>query len=105
MAPLLMLVPPDDESIGERLRSARGHRTQAQLADSIGVSPKTLRNWEADRHSPTVEGVKAIAKATGWPASYLFGIDDDSDDGDGPQGDPTGASPVTGGYWTELRVA
>jgi transcriptional regulator with XRE-family HTH domain len=85
MKQILELVPPDEaQTIGRRIKAARGHRSQQQLADAVGISVRTLRNWEADTHSPTVQGVKRIAKCTGWPVTYLIGADiDDNPDPDG----------------------
>lgn len=96
MAPVLQLVPPPDaNSIGERIRAARGHRTQLDMAKAIKVSARTLRGWENDEHSPTVKGIKAIANETGWPVLWL--IDADATDADPDDGGP-GATAVTAGY-------
>ncbi len=89
MATVLTLVIPEGEAetIGQRLRIARGRHSQETLAAAIGVTARTLRNWEHDTHSPTVDGVKAVARATGMSAAWLFGVDE-NDDGRTPDGGP-----------------
>jgi len=46
------------------LRNRKG-LTQDQLADAIGVTPHTIRNWEKGRSEPrlTIGQVKALCKA------------------------------------------
>ena len=40
-------------SVGVRLIRERTSLSQSQFADLIGVSVKTLQNWEQDRRRPT----------------------------------------------------
>ena len=43
------------QTFGQRLQAARkaaGYRTQAVLADLVGVSDKTIRNYETDKTEP-----------------------------------------------------
>ena len=59
-APLAML---------RRLRNI----TQQELADAVGVSETTVRNWEAGRNEPnlTPKQFKALLKALGITAEEL----------------------------------
>jgi hypothetical protein len=86
MKQILELVPPDEaQTIGRRIKGRqRAPFPATARPDAVGISVRTLRNWEADTHSPTVQGVKRIAKCTGWPVTYLIGADiDDNPDPDG----------------------
>ena len=49
--------------LGTRLRAARENTglTQQAVAERIGVSTQTLRNWEAGRHEPTQEAIARLA--------------------------------------------
>ena len=53
------------ETFGNRLRALRKKAglTQEQLADNTGFSLMTIRRWEWGKRSPSVEEVKALAKA------------------------------------------
>lgn len=54
-----MATPP---SLGHRIREARElkHWTQQQLADAVGVSKRTVNNWENDRVSAPRSSIAAI---------------------------------------------
>jgi transcriptional regulator with XRE-family HTH domain len=66
-----------DPLIGTTIRRARERRqwTQQQLADAIGVSPRTIRNWEQGR-------VRGIRNRTG-ALEQVLGITLDGDSGNG----------------------
>ena len=64
------------------LRRAAG-LTQRQLADSIGVDPSTIRNWERNRN--TIEAFVRFAKlceALGCSPDDLYEIEDPMEDTD-----------------------
>lgn len=84
--------PTDAHTIGQRLRTARGHRSQVDLAATIGVSPRTLRGWENDEHSATVAGVKEVARVTGWPVAWII-------DADAHEAGPIESGPVECAPW------
>ena len=62
------------KAIGERIRSARGERTQEEFADAIGVSRSALTNYEAGRRLPNDLILKKIAEVSGvGEPALLFG--------------------------------
>lgn len=57
-----------ETSFGKRLQAARksaGFRTQEALGDALGVSGRTVRNWEGDAYLVPVEHRDALAKLVG----------------------------------------
>lgn len=52
----VLALPIVELSFGEWLSVQRGRAglTQKELALKLGVSPQTVRNWEADRSRPTL---------------------------------------------------
>ena len=48
-------------ALGGRLRAARTSAglTQQTVAERLGVSPQTVRNWETGRHEPTEQATEA----------------------------------------------
>lgn len=58
----------DEPTFGERLAAARrlkGFRTQEALADLIGVSSRTIRNYETGKTKPDAGTLEALQKALG----------------------------------------
>lgn len=53
-------------------RKLRGF-TQAELAEMINVSEKTISSWEVDRTEPNMEAVELLSKALDAPKSELVG--------------------------------
>lgn len=66
---------------GDRLRKARNDAgmTQAQLARAAGVSERNIVRWENNQHTPRIEHLIAISKATGTPMEELYGDDAEAD--------------------------
>ena len=57
-----------EATFGQRLAAARrvaGYKTQQSLADAIGVSARTIRNYEGDRHRPDAATLAALTKLVG----------------------------------------
>ena len=44
---------PDRAVIGERLRALRGARTQAEVANALGVTPMAVSQWENGMRMPS----------------------------------------------------
>ena len=44
---------PDKTVIGERLKVLRGHRTQAEVANALGVTPMAISQWENGLRMPS----------------------------------------------------
>lgn len=65
-------------SIGKRIQEARIKKgiTQAQLAQSLGVSPVMISQYEHDKRKPKWETLQKIASALNISTAYLFGWED-----------------------------
>lgn len=46
--------------------------TQKQVADTIGVSPYTIINWESGKTSPTVYQMKMLCELYKAPIDVIF---------------------------------
>lgn len=62
----------------ELMREARedAKRTQAELADEIGVSQVAVAKWESGANSVDVRRVRAVAKAYGLKPEQLIPQDE-----------------------------
>ena len=63
-----------------RLRFDRGERTQAELADRIGVTRQTVIAIEQGRYSPTLEMAFRIARTFDVPLEDVFQYPDEGAD-------------------------
>ena len=65
--------------IGERLAEIRGdhHHTQKDLANTLGVSLQSVRNWEQGRNDPPNPMLVKICRLYGTSADYLLGLSDE----------------------------
>lgn len=55
-------------TFGQRLQAARkraGYRSQEALADLIGVSSRTIRNYELDKTSPDLVTLEELTRVLG----------------------------------------
>lgn len=62
-------------TFGGQLQQARkraGYRTQQALGEAVGVSGRTIRNWETDYHRPDARALTALRGVLG-----RFDIDGD----------------------------
>jgi putative transcriptional regulator len=55
-----------------RLRFEHGEMTQAELADSLGVTRQTVLAIEQGRYSPSLEMAFQIARVFGVPLDEVF---------------------------------
>jgi len=55
-----------------QLRFAHGEMTQAELADRIGVTRRTVIAIEQGRYSPSLEAAFQIARVFGVPIDSVF---------------------------------
>jgi len=63
-------------SIGERIMRARlngGYRSQAQLANAMGINRSLIGQWEAHHKMPGRENLAKIAKLCAVTTDYLLG--------------------------------
>ena len=68
----------DEKGLGEKLRIARGKRSQASMAKKSGVSQAFYSEVERGKKTPSLEMLQKMAKALDVPVSYLMGETDDS---------------------------
>jgi transcriptional regulator with XRE-family HTH domain len=80
-------------TLGDRIREARGHLTQDELADrirarrpKIKVSGVRISRYERDVQAPRLSVVVAIAEATDKPLDF-FRVDAESDGGEQADGE------------------
>lgn len=61
--------------ISDNIKEIRIRRglTQAQLADKVGVSEKTVSSWEVGRTEPNMGYIESISKALNCQKSELVG--------------------------------
>ncbi len=85
----------DKVSIGRKIRAARQKLglSQAEFADRIGTSPKSLSSWERGAYLVDVVMLNTIAKETGMTLNDFT---------DTPSSE-TEASPVKRGRFTEAE--
>ena len=74
----------DNMSIGNKIMYQRKlqRMKQAELADKIGVSTRTLQRWELEEYSPTMSDVSKIAQVLNIPISEL--LDDNIEQSSAP---------------------
>lgn len=63
---------PTREQIGERLRTLRGDRTLAEVADTLGVSSMAVSLWENGKRTPNDEMKTKIARYYGVTVTSIF---------------------------------
>lgn len=66
-------------SFGERVKSLRKERKmkQVDLAKILGVTERTIRNYESDEREPDLSGLNALADFFDVPLDYLTGKTED----------------------------
>jgi transcriptional regulator with XRE-family HTH domain len=65
--------PPAADTLGRRIVQARSYALlkQRQVEDALGISRRTLSSWEHDKTSPSVQQLIALARVTGFPATWF----------------------------------
>ena len=71
-------------NIGDKIMYQRRLQkmTQADLADKVGVSSKTLQNWELGKYIPKLEDINTVAEVLNIPISEL--LDDTAEQSSAP---------------------
>lgn len=66
--------------LAHRIRNARenAHLSQAELANGIGVSDKSISAYEQGRSTPPIDKLRKIADQTQHPLTFF--TEDDNDD-------------------------
>jgi transcriptional regulator with XRE-family HTH domain len=67
-------------TVGGRIKIARGHIHQKELANLINVSVGTLSRWENNEFAPSFADVVKIAKVTQRPIEFFAGVDVSDDE-------------------------
>ena len=62
----------DAQTIGERLRTLRGSRTQKEVGDAIGVTAMAISFYERGERVPRDEIKIKLAKFYNRSVSYIF---------------------------------
>lgn len=83
-------MPPIDpyrQRIGNRLRAARGQRTQQEIATALmragfPVTPSAVSQWETGATMPSLSAQIAVALVLDKPWFDLFNLIDDEPTGD-----------------------
>ena len=62
--------------LGEKIRYTREYRdvTKEELAEYLGISPKTLANYESDLKPMKGAAIKAVAKYLNIPIGFYFDV-------------------------------
>lgn len=68
-----------NREVGERLEHIRNvlGMSQKVVADQLGVTSRTLSNYESGRNSMSAGIVRAVCEIYRVPPSWLLGIDDE----------------------------
>jgi transcriptional regulator with XRE-family HTH domain len=61
-----------NQEIAARIRELRGARPQTLVADEMGVSERTLQNWEAGTAKPSYRSLQAIATYYKVPEEFIL---------------------------------
>ena len=56
----------------QKIRSARGTRTQRQYADDLGVQPMAVSRWERGESEPGLVALAAMANDSGKPMEWFL---------------------------------
>ena len=69
---------PETQFFSHRLTGARNAKalTQSELAESIGVSLRSVQNWEAGAGQPGGKTLRSLSEVLCVPISFLLGGDD-----------------------------
>ena len=59
-------------SIGDRLRYARGDRSQAEVAEAVGFTTMAISKLETDQMKPSYETMQKLARYFGLSVDRLF---------------------------------
>lgn len=63
----------------DRLKELRiqSDKKQTEIAECLGVLPRTLRLYESGEHDPNIERINKLADLFGVSTDYLLGRSDD----------------------------
>lgn len=60
------------ETIGQRIRTVRGGRGVAEIAEALGVNRKTITRWEADEALPDGKSLLALKEQFGADPAWIL---------------------------------
>lgn len=61
------------DGLGDRIKLARGARSQEDLAAQLGVDRSTLGSWEIDRREPDIAKLSRLSQILGVSLDWLAG--------------------------------
>lgn len=64
-------------TMGDRIKAARGAKSQADFARDVGVSLRAIQYWEAGKRKPRIDQVAKLCDATDLSIEYLLYGDKD----------------------------
>lgn len=62
----------DPVAIGQRLKEVRGRKSQAEFAEQLGVTHKSISNYEIGKRVPDVEFICKLMKDFGVDSTWLI---------------------------------
>ena len=68
-------------TFADRLKDLRlkSNKKQMDVADCLGVLPRTIRFYESGEREPTIENINKLADFFGVSTDYLLGRSDNTD--------------------------
>jgi len=94
----------DRQALGSRIRLAleRSGRSKEAVAREMGVKSGDIRRWIKGQHSPRIDALRALAKATKQDPDWFF-ADDDASKAKNNEPAQAGPSPYAArmGSWLE----
>ncbi len=91
---------------GERLRIIRKKhkQTQGEMADVLGVTTRTIANWESGDRAPTIETLSEIARLYSVSTDYLLGKEEEDISDDDIKFAVFGDPDVTDAQYEEIKL-
>lgn len=69
----------DREKIAERLKTLRGTRTQAEMAEMLGIAQQGWARYESGKVTPGAEVIHQICVKLHKSADYILGLTENED--------------------------
>lgn len=96
------------KSLGEKLRSLRGGRSQAEMAGVFGVSQSAYSAWERGAKEPSLSTVGTICQTFNVSSDWLLGLSSGSCGGRSrpqPPPAPDAASAPSASDWRDIAAS
>lgn len=64
-------------ALADRIKEARGTKTQPAFARELGVSVRAVQYWEAGERKPEVDQLRKLCEVTGLSSThFIFGVEE-----------------------------